>query len=61
MSNSSKPVSGHITNGREIEGRTMEIEHCMHELIPFLDILCAMSRLLVLRVNHLKDHVSRTS
>ncbi|KAL0702300.1 hypothetical protein Bca4012_058422 [Brassica carinata] len=34
------------------ENRTMEIEHCMHELIPFLDILCAMSRLLVLRVNH---------
>ncbi|WZY77297.1 hypothetical protein YC2023_023681 [Brassica napus] len=32
----------------------MEIEHCMHELIPFLDILCAMSRLLVSRVNHLK-------
>ncbi|KAL0713480.1 hypothetical protein Bca4012_020458 [Brassica carinata] len=34
--------------------RTMEIEHCMHELILFLDILCAMSRLLVLRVYHLK-------
>ncbi|KAL0745244.1 hypothetical protein Bca101_102267 [Brassica carinata] len=32
----------------------MEIEHCMHELVPFLDILCAMSRLLVLRVNHFK-------
>ncbi|KAL0734083.1 hypothetical protein Bca4012_010293 [Brassica carinata] len=24
----------------------MKIEHCMHELIPFLDILCAMSKLL---------------
>ena len=22
----------------------MEIEHCMHELVPFLDILCSMSR-----------------
>ncbi|KAL0745159.1 hypothetical protein YC2023_074911 [Brassica napus] len=32
----------------------MEIEHCMHELVHFLDILCAMSRLLVLRVNHFK-------
>ncbi|KAF3513898.1 hypothetical protein F2Q69_00004186 [Brassica cretica] len=37
-----------------VELITMEIEHCMHELVPFLDILCAMSRLLVLRVNHLK-------
>ncbi|KAL0729718.1 hypothetical protein Bca4012_025811 [Brassica carinata] len=37
----------------------MEIEHCMHELIPFLDKLCAMSRLLVLRVNHpLKNHLN---
>ncbi|CAN7033766.1 unnamed protein product [Brassica oleracea var. botrytis] len=35
----------------------MEIEHCIHELIPFLDILCAKSRLLVSRVNHLKDHI----
>ncbi|CAG7895050.1 unnamed protein product [Brassica rapa] len=35
----------------------MEIDHCMHELILFLDILCAMSRLLVSRVNHLKDHI----
>ncbi|KAL0707579.1 hypothetical protein Bca4012_074005 [Brassica carinata] len=32
----------------------MEIEHCMHELVHFLDILCAMLRLLVLRVNHFK-------
>ena len=43
------------------KGRTMEIEHCMHELVPFLDILCAMSRLLVSRVNHLKDHIFWTS